>query len=216
MNLQLSRTQPTAVCKALSCPRSPTKRSSLYYDSRCLMDCSSTTLPDTWSTTEHKPRYFPNSIEKTQRRSIRSVPTWHNMNAWNNEDMCKTDALDCSGNPENMTCTWFATWQEASSGIGCADGLGGPWVCVLLLPEYIAVCVREPNKIQDNNLMCPMQSAYCKNGCRTLKKMALTLAFLMFVLVLNLPLLCHRRRASEPRKVFNYSFVVPVIDSSNF
>lgn len=105
---------------------------------------------------------FPNSIEKSQCRSIRSVPTWHNMNAWNNEDMCKTDALDCSGNPENMTCTWSATWQETSCGIGCADGLGGPWVCVLLLPEYIAVCVREPNKSQDNNLMCPMQSTYSR------------------------------------------------------
>lgn len=90
------------------------------------------------------------------------IHTWHNMKAWNNEDMCRTDALDCSGNPENITCTWSATWQDTSCGIGCADGIDWPWLLCVLLPAYIEVCVREPNSNHDSNLIWPIQSTYSR------------------------------------------------------
>lgn len=72
--------------------------------------------------------------------------TWHNMNVWNKEDICRTDAFGCSAKPANITCTWSAIWQDASCGIG--------WL--IMWPEFapcIAVCVNEPSNSQDNNLI---------------------------------------------------------------
>lgn len=65
--------------------------------------------------------------------------------------MWRTEAFGCSANPARTTWTWSAIWHEASCGIG--------WliICPVAAP-WMAVCVNEPNSIQDNNLIWLMHS----------------------------------------------------------
>ena len=87
----------------------------------------------------------------------RSVCTWQRINAWNNEDIWRTEALDCSANPAMITWMWSAMWQDASW------GTGWQWQCDVecvawLAPPCRAVWVREPSSSHDKRRMWPTQS----------------------------------------------------------
>ena len=78
------------------------------------------------------------------------VQSWHNINAWNKDDMCNTDAFDCSAKPARITWMCSAMWVFASNGIG--------WLRNVALLWSNALCWSEPKRIQDKHLMWATQS----------------------------------------------------------
>ena len=63
--------------------------------------------------------FFISSILSFGHASGQIALTCDKMKAWNNDDMCSTEAsLDCSAKPVMMTRTKSARWEEASNGTG--------------------------------------------------------------------------------------------------
>lgn len=95
------------------------------------------------------------------------VFTWHKINVWNKEDMCRTEVLGWSENPAIITWIWSAIWQEASWGIGWHKLLFEPIPCN-------ALCVNEPKINQDKRRIWLMHS----RNSLDLKRIKLELKFL--------------------------------------
>ena len=78
------------------------------------------------------------------------VHNWHRINAWNNEDICRTDALDCSAKPARITWMCSAMCVLASNGIG--------WQRNVALLWSRAECCNDPNNSHESDRMCATQS----------------------------------------------------------
>ncbi len=78
------------------------------------------------------------------------VQSWHNMNAWKSDDMCRTEALDCSAKPANITCMCSAMCVFASNGMG--------WQRNVALLCNKALCCKDPSNSHESDRMWATQS----------------------------------------------------------
>lgn len=111
------------------------------------------------------------AITKIDTRCSKFYHTWQSMNAWNREDMCRTDAwnllkkstvvctpiphvgkstFDCSAKPARMTCMWSTMCPFASKGIG--------WQTKLAELPRRALCISAPTSSHDSRRMWATQS----------------------------------------------------------
>lgn len=78
------------------------------------------------------------------------VQSWQSMNAWKSDDMCRTEALDCSAKPANITCMCSAMCVLASNGMG--------WHRNVALLWNKALCCKDPSNSHESERMWATQS----------------------------------------------------------